>query len=176
MQIRTLRETDGPAFAAYRRDFLTNDRANLYAEQLRARLAGDADFAATYARTLANLTPDADWRVPQVDYYLFLDDGTIAGVVACRLTMTPALANSGGHIGYAVAPSQRGRGYAQRLLQFALDFFRARHEPFVIISAYAGNTASRHVIERAGGVLQRQVPVGDAGEMMCIYHLELVAK
>ncbi|WP_127849672.1 GNAT family N-acetyltransferase [Lacticaseibacillus hulanensis] len=172
MDIRPLRDNDGPAFAQYRRDFLTNDQNNPYSAGIRQRLAGETDFAATLARTLANLTPDAEWRVPQIDYYLFDDAGAIVGVTSCRLGMNPQLADSGGHIGYAVAPSARGRGYAKLLLQYALNLFRRRGEPFVIVSAYSGNAASRHVIEQAGGQLHKRV-IDVTGAELCIYHIDL---
>lgn len=174
MEIRALRPTDGPAFADYKQDYLTHDLTNPYSEGIRKQLAADVDFDATYARLLANMTPAAEWRVPQIEYYLFTDAGQIAGKVSCRLGMTPALAETGGHIGYTIAPSQRGHGYVQQLLAYALDVFRARHEPFVIITAYAGNGASRHVIEKAGGVLQKRVP-REAGmaEDLCIYNIAL---
>ncbi len=174
MEIRGLRETDQAAYLAYRQDFLTHDVTNPYGAGVRRQLREDDTVSAAIARAMANLNPDAEWRVPQLEYYLFTDAGVIAGKTNCRLKMTPELAVTGGHIGYVVAPSQRGHGYAQQLLRFALAFFRQRHEPSVLVSAYTNNAASRHIIEANGGVLQQVVP-GEAGmaETLCIYKISL---
>ncbi|WP_230678594.1 GNAT family N-acetyltransferase [Lacticaseibacillus zhaodongensis] len=167
-----MRAEDAAAYAVYRRDFLDNDADNPYSAGIRRQLDADDTVDEAIMRALSNLQPTAEWRVPQVDYYLFLDAATIAGRVSCRLAMTPELAETGGHIGYGVAPSQRRHGYAQQLLQYALNLYRRRGEPFVILTAAAGNKASRHVIEANGGVLQRQVP-GKGDEPLCIYHIAL---
>lgn len=156
--IRGLRASDAAAYSAYRRDFLVNDADNVYSSAIRAELQEDVTVDDANMRAVANLQPSAEWGVPQVDYYLFIDSATIAGRVSCRLAMTPQLAATGGHVGYAVAPSQRGHGYAQQLLQYALDFYRRRGEPYVIVTADPGNVASLHVIKAKGGILQKQSP------------------
>lgn len=175
MEIRTLRDNaaDAAAFATYRSDWLNHDVANPYSRDIRARMVKEADYGQTMARTLQNLQPEAEWRVPQLDYYLFADSGAIVGETGCRLAMTPQLAETGGHIGYAVAPSQRGHGAAGQLLDFALAFFRRCHEPYVIITAFKGNAASRHVIESRGGVLQEMVTDDAYAEPLCIYRIYL---
>lgn len=172
MEMRGLRSGDEAAYARYREDFLQNDADNPYSADIRARLAADATLDDALARARANLMPDGEWQVPQVDYYLFTDTGAIAGRLALRMMMNPQLARTGGHLGYSVAPAERGKGYGEYLLDYGLAFFRGR-EPFVIVSAYAGNAASRHMIERVGGILQAE-PGDTAGdEPLCVYHVPL---
>lgn len=61
-----------------------------------------------------------------------------------------------GHIGYAVVPWKRGKGYAKQALnQFLLDV-RNEGLPFILITTDTTNVASRRVIEANGGVLVEQ--------------------
>lgn len=61
----------------------------------------------------------ADGIVPWTDLY-----GAVQGVVVARASvqhrLTEALAQTGGHIGYAVRPEYRRRGYATALLRAGL--------------------------------------------------------
>lgn len=57
-----------------------------------------------------------------------------------------------GHVGYAVVPWARKRGYATRALGQMLDLARAVGLPYVTITADPDNVASQRVIEKNGGV------------------------
>jgi predicted acetyltransferase len=58
-----------------------------------------------------------------------------------------------GHIGYAVVPWRRRRGYATEALRLMLDEARAVGLPFVEITAKPDNPASHKVILANGGKL-----------------------
>ena len=58
-----------------------------------------------------------------------------------------------GHIGYAVVPWKRRRGYATRALQLLLPQASSEGLPYVEITTDADNLASRRVIESNGGKL-----------------------
>jgi predicted acetyltransferase len=58
-----------------------------------------------------------------------------------------------GHIGYAVVPWKRRRGYATEALRLMLDEARAVGLPYVEITAKPGNPASHKVILANGGKL-----------------------
>jgi predicted acetyltransferase len=58
-----------------------------------------------------------------------------------------------GHIGYAVVPWKRGRGYATKALALLLPQTRLEGLPYVEITTDESNSASRHVIEANGGRL-----------------------
>lgn len=62
----------------------------------------------------------------------------------------------GGHIGYNVRPSARGRGHATAILRAALPVAHALGIDPALLTCDAGNAASRRVIERCGGVLAEQ--------------------
>jgi predicted acetyltransferase len=58
-----------------------------------------------------------------------------------------------GHIGYAVVPWKRGRGYAKRGLAYMLIEARRAGLTFVYVTARPDNTASQAVIRANGGQL-----------------------
>ncbi len=90
----------------------------------------------------------------------WLVDGTrFIGSVSIRARVgSRILARFGGHLGYGVRPSLRGRGYATRQLGLALDVCRGMGLGVVRISCGEDNLASQRVIEKNGGVLLRLCP------------------
>ena len=60
----------------------------------------------------------------------------------------------GGHIGYGVRPSARGRGVATAALRLCLAEARARGILRVLLVCDADNPPSRRTILAAGGVLE----------------------
>jgi predicted acetyltransferase len=74
-----------------------------------------------------------------------------------RHRLTPELEQEGGHIGYHVVPSQRGKGHATRMLAQAVALLIAEGVRSVVITCAADNGASRRVIERNGGRLLEEM-------------------
>lgn len=107
------------------------------------------------ARGDAITLPDGSRAQRLPGYVRWLWDGEFCGTMGFRWQPgTPALPpHVLGHIGYAVVPWKRGRGYATRAL--ALQLVDAAREglPHVLVTTDPGNVASRRVIERNGGVL-----------------------
>ncbi len=87
-------------------------------------------------------------------YWLLAEDSTILGVSNLRHRLTPKLQIEGGHIGYGIRPSMRGRGYGHHLLRLTLAAAREYEISEVLLTCNRENTASRAVIERAGGRFQ----------------------
>lgn len=89
------------------------------------------------------------------DTFLVADvGGVIVGRVSVRHTLTPALAEVGGHIGYGVLPEHRRRGYATAMLRQALVVARAVGVRDALVTCDDDNVGSIRTIERCGGVLQ----------------------
>lgn len=55
------------------------------------------------------------------NFYLCYDGELLADVFSLKFELTDYLLNYGGHIGYAVRPSQRSRGLAARMLRRGLE-------------------------------------------------------
>jgi len=96
-----------------------------------------------------------DGYVPGTKYFL-LEEGNpkILGVIDIRHSLNDHLLNRGGHIGYAVAPSERRKGYAMQQLRLALEICRDMGLSPVLITCDQDNIASAKVIQKNGGVLE----------------------
>jgi predicted acetyltransferase len=97
--------------------------------------------------------------VPETDFFLWSDDH-IVGLFKVRHYLTPALRHGAGHIGYAILPAFRGRGYANRGLALAIQEARQIiHEDEIYLSVHRNNPASLAVQLKNGAVI-----AGENGE------------
>jgi predicted acetyltransferase/N-acetylglutamate synthase-like GNAT family acetyltransferase len=92
--------------------------------------------------------------VPQTVYWLYID-GKPVGIAKLRRYLSDRLRIFGGHIGYCIRPSERGKGYGNILLAEALKKAAEINIPRALLTCDNDNTASRHVIESNGGILER---------------------
>lgn len=60
----------------------------------------------------------------------------------------------GGLIGYSIRPSQRGNGYASKMLKLSLEKFKNTNIENVLITCKDFNIASKKVIEKNGGIFE----------------------
>lgn len=86
-------------------------------------------------------------------------DSTLVGILQIRHRLTEYLARGGGHVGYSVAPSERGQGYATEMLRLALKYCQKLGLERVLVTCDEENVASAHVIMSNGGVLENTVDV-----------------
>ena len=98
-----------------------------------------------------------DGWVPAHTFWLVRNEKTIVGVLQLRHTLTPFLETEGGHIGYSVRPSERGKGYATRMLGMVLGEARRLGLKRVLITCDRRNIASARVIQKNGGRLENEV-------------------
>lgn len=96
-----------------------------------------------------------DWMVPQSTYWLF-DDGTPVGYGRIRHYLNDSLAETSGHIGYAIAKSQRGKGYGNAILALLKDEAKKLGIAQLQIGAKSDNERSNKVIIANGGILFRE--------------------
>lgn len=118
-------------------------------------------------------TPEG--RVPATQY-LFVreEDGKIVGMIDIRHCLSEYLERYGGHIGYSVAPDERRRGYATRMLKAAFPACRQLGIDSVLIFCARGNEGSRRTILRNGGVFEAVVDGPDGKEKLERYRIDLI--
>jgi predicted acetyltransferase len=87
--------------------------------------------------------------------------GQPVGRTSIRYDLNDFLYEFGGHVGYAVAPEFRRRGFATQILARSVERLRAAGVPNVLVTCDETNTASASVIERCGGVLEDTRAVED---------------
>lgn len=148
----------------------------------------DDDFAA-YVRWLQDGERGEahdDWfcgeLVPWSSYWLMEQGSDVPlGVASLRHRLSPFLLRQGGHIGYAIRPSARGRGLGSSILALTLEKAREMKLGRVLLVCSAANIASARIIEKGGGQLENQmmIEVG-AGEsarqvLLSRYWIELEA-
>lgn len=87
-------------------------------------------------------------------FFVAVVQGRIVGRVSIRHELNDHLLREGGHIGYAVRPQFRRRGYAAAILQLALQRLRELEVSRALVTCDDDNVTSAAVIERCGGVLE----------------------
>jgi predicted acetyltransferase len=96
-------------------------------------------------------------HVPSTFLFAFVGS-RIVGRASIRHRLNPFLERFGGHIGYAVVPEFRRRGWATEILRQALSIARERCGiDRVLVTCDDDNVGSIRTIEKNGGVLENIV-------------------
>ena len=118
-------------------------------------------------------TAGDDW-VPSTTFFAVRkEDRKIVGMIDIRHHIQhPFLLEYGGHIGYAVRPMERRKGYASKILELALEYAREIGLDKVMLGCYTDNTGSIKTIQKYGGKLVQEKLYSD-GKPMYIYWISL---
>lgn len=100
-------------------------------------------------------------------------DQRVVGMVNIRHRLNDYLRVYGGHIGYSIRRSERGKGYGKRQLSLALAECRRLGLRKVMITCDRSNAASRDVILANGGVFTRESIVDEQPTQIYWIYLDL---
>ena len=92
-----------------------------------------------------------DWMVPQSSFWLFQEDMPI-GVGRIRHYLNKSLQETGGHIGYAIRKTQRGKGYGKKILALLIEECKKLNLEVLQVGANVNNIYSNKVILYNGGI------------------------
>ena len=96
-------------------------------------------------------------KVPTTKYFL-MKDNRIIGHLSIRHSIdTDFLSSYGGHIGYAIRPSERRKGYGTKLFELALEECKKIGLTEVLVTCQESNLGSNKVIKNNGGIFQGKV-------------------
>ncbi len=118
-------------------------------------------------------TVSKDWVVATTFFAVRKSDNKIIGMIDIRHSLeNEFLADYGGHIGYAVRPSERKKGYATQMLRMALEYAASINLSTIMLCCYADNTASIKTITKCGGVFSESKKYVD-GNAVNIYWIDI---
>ena len=141
---------------------------------------GGLDRYDNYDEWLQKLERDLDIpnipesRVPANTYFLVgASDNKIVGMINIRHKLNEFLLNEGGHIGYSIRPTERGKGYATLMLKLGLEKCRELKLDRVLITCDKANIASAKVIKHNNGILENEVYSETFSEVIQRYWIRL---
>ena len=92
--------------------------------------------------------------VPAIQLVAFSEKGQALGFLNLRLRLSNFLLEEGGHIGYSIRLSERGKGYAKETLSQGLQVAKEKNIKRTLVTCSVNNPASRAVILANGGILE----------------------
>ena len=118
--------------------------------------------------------PDEE-RVPARTYFLVREnDSRIVGMINIRLALNKRLSRYGGHIGYSIRPTERGKGYNKINLYLGLKVLDSHGIEKAFMDADLDNPASWKTMEALGGVRIREYyDDQDAHCTVVDYHIDV---
>ncbi len=86
-------------------------------------------------------------------HYWAVDGERFIGEFQLRLDFTENVLTDIGSVGYAVRPSEWGKGYGTEILRQGFEIARGFGMEELLLTVNEENAASAHVVEKLGGVL-----------------------
>lgn len=99
----------------------------------------------------------------------------VLGAIDIRHRLSDFLLKAGGHIGYGVAPAQRRKGYATKMLALALEECERLGIARALVTCDKTNVGSAKTIRKNGGVLENEV-AGENGNIVQRYWIDVARR
>ena len=112
-------------------------------------------------RKKAETCEQAGAQVPSTTYFAIREsDNRLVGIIDLRHHIDhPILGTWGGHCGYSVRPSERGKGYAKEMLRLNIQNARKMAIPKLLVVCSETNAASEKTILANGGVFEKAIDI-----------------
>lgn len=104
-----------------------------------------------------------------MDFYLVLDKGEIVGYLELRLAQNDFNTNYAGHIGYAVAPFYRHRGYGEQILKRGIQELKKKKISPIILTCDKDHDISKKMFKKMKAYYLKDSHI--YGEVKSIYYL-----
>lgn len=92
--------------------------------------------------------------VPMTTYWLMANNYPV-GISKLRHCLNDALKKEGGHIGYSIRPTERGKGYGTKILRETLKKAKQMNIDKVLLTTEEENIGSQKVIKNCNGQLEK---------------------
>jgi predicted acetyltransferase len=112
-------------------------------------------------------------HVPQSTFWLAAEGEILLGTIRIRHWLNEQLTYEGGHIGYDIRPTYRGRGLGTLQLGLALLKAQALGLTRLLVTCDTDNIASACIIEKNGGELENQIISPSSGKLVSRYWITL---
>ena len=164
-ELKALASTDGEDIYTFLQSFPANENGFMNSA---AGLSYEA-YKQWLVRQEANAKKteiEDGWRVPSGTWWFFVDAKPV-GMVKLRYFLTAALREGGGHVGYAVTPSERGYGYAAMMLEAIKPIAAEKGIENMLVTVHNDNPASIKTALKCGGKIVRVSDVRHYIEVPC---------
>ncbi len=155
VRLKELESTDEQAFTAFERRYKAECGSEKIPSGLNSRNLTFAEFWRE-VNAMGRQETCLQGFVP-AKYFLIIDNERIVGAINLRYKDNDTILTCAGHIGYGIAPWERGKGYATEGLRLCL--LKAWHMGMdkVLLTTDLDNYASQRVISKNGGVYERDI-------------------
>jgi len=122
---------------------------------------------------LKALQPSDD-NVPSTTYFCVQkNNNKIVGTIQLRHALNDQLRKLGGHVGYSVRPTERGKGYATKMLALVLVEAGRLGLSKIMVTCDKSNLSSARVVVKNGGMLTGETIDESDGEVIETYLINL---
>lgn len=107
------------------------------------------------------------------NFYLCYENNVLIGVFSLKFELTDYLFKFGGHIGYAVRPSCRNKGYGNTILNEGLTIAKSYGFKEVLLVVDDDNIASEKIIIKNNGIYLNSIYDNNESVMVKRYNIIL---
>ena len=104
-----------------------------------------------------NRIPNED-KVPSNTFFLIREeDDKIIGMINIRLVLNEKLLKTAGNIGFSIRPTERRKGYAEKLSKLGLNYCKENNLDKVLLTCDKTNIGSDKTIIKCGGIFENEL-------------------